>query len=137
MHRCPHGSLRVVNDEPGMHNFLVKALAPRAGHVQEAATAEQAAALRAGAGDFLLKPFRVAQELGAVANGPERAGLKRENWVLRRSLGQRTPPADALVGRSLVIKKSTCCRVPASRCGATSTPRAVQPSTARNCSRCG
>jgi DNA-binding NtrC family response regulator len=152
----PHASLLVVDDEPGMRNFLVKALAPRVGHVQEAATAEQAAALlqrhrfdlvvldinlpgqsgidllqqmraqgkgcevvlitafadldtaiaalRAGAGDFLLKPFRVAQLLGAVANGLERAGLKRENWVLRRSLSQRTPPADALVGRSLVIK---------------------------------
>ena len=152
----PHASLLVVDDEPGMRNFLVKALAPRAGLVQEAATAEQAAALlqrhrfdlavldivlpgqsgidllrqmraqgngcevvlitafadldtaiaalRAGAGDFLLKPFRVAQLLGAVANGLERAGLKRENWVLRRSLSQRTPPADALVGRSLVIK---------------------------------
>ena len=152
----PHASLLVVDDEPGMRNFLVKALAPRVGLVQEAATAEQAAALlqrhrfdlavldivlpgqsgidllrqmraqgngcevvlitafadldtaiaalRAGAGDFLLKPFRVAQLLGAVANGLERAGLKRENWVLRRSLSQRTPPADALVGRSLVIK---------------------------------
>ena len=152
----PHASLLVVDDEPGMRNFLVKALVTRVGRVQEAATAEQAAALlqrhrfdlavldivlpgqsgidllrqmraqgngcevvlitafadldtaiaalRAGAGDFLLKPFRVAQLLGAVANGLERAGLKRENWVLRRSLSQRTPPADALVGRSLVIK---------------------------------
>ncbi len=34
----------------------------------------------------------------------ERARLKRENWVLRRALSQRTPPADGLVGRSIVIK---------------------------------
>ncbi len=155
-HHWPHASLLVVDDEPGMRNFLVKALAPRVGHLREAGTAEDAAvllqkhrfdlvilditlpgqsgigllqdmraqgnscevvlitafadldtaiaALRAGAGDFLLKPFRVAQVLGAVSNGLERAGLKRENWVLRRSLSQRTPPADALVGRSIVIK---------------------------------
>ncbi len=61
-------------------------------------------ALRAGAGDFLLKPFRVVQVLGAVKQGLERARLKRENWVLRRTLDQRTPPADGLVGGSIVIK---------------------------------
>jgi DNA-binding NtrC family response regulator len=61
-------------------------------------------ALRAGAGDLLLKPFRVAQLLGSVQHGLERARLKRENWVLRRSLTQRTPPADGLVGRSIVVK---------------------------------
>ncbi len=62
-------------------------------------------ALRAGAGDFLLKPFRVAQILNAVRRGLERAHLRRENWVLRRSLSQRTPAAaDGLVGRSIVIK---------------------------------
>ncbi len=61
-------------------------------------------ALRAGAGDLLLKPFRVTQALSAVQQGLERARLKRENWVLRRTLEQRTPPADGLVGRSIVIK---------------------------------
>jgi DNA-binding NtrC family response regulator len=61
-------------------------------------------ALRAGAGDFLLKPFRVTQILNAVSRGLERAQLRRENWVLRRSLSQRTPAADGLVGRSIVIK---------------------------------
>ncbi len=61
-------------------------------------------ALRAGAGDFLLKPFRVAQVLGAVRQGLDRARLKRENWVLRRSLTQRTARAAGLVGRSIVIK---------------------------------
>jgi DNA-binding NtrC family response regulator len=61
-------------------------------------------ALRAGAGDFLLKPFRVTQVLSAFKQGLERARLKRENWVLKRALSQRTPAADALVGRSIVIK---------------------------------
>ncbi len=154
--RWPNASLLVVDDEPGMRNFLLKTLTPRAGQVMAAASAEEAEALlqrhrfdlvilditlpgksgitllqqlraqgngcevvlitafadletaiealRAGAGDFLLKPFRVAQVLGAVAHGMERASLKRENWVLRRALSQRTPPADALVGRSIVIK---------------------------------
>jgi len=61
-------------------------------------------ALRAGASDFLLKPFRVSQVLNAVQRGLERSRLKRENWVLRRTLSQRTPPADGLVGRSIIIK---------------------------------
>ncbi|MDE2274927.1 MAG: sigma-54-dependent Fis family transcriptional regulator, partial [Burkholderiales bacterium] len=61
-------------------------------------------ALRAGAGDLLLKPFRVAQALGAVRQGLERARLKRENWLLRRRLDQGTPPPAGLVGRSIVIK---------------------------------
>jgi DNA-binding NtrC family response regulator len=61
-------------------------------------------ALRAGASDFILKPFRVTQILNAVRRGLEHAHLERENWVLRRRLSQRTPPADGLVGRSLAIK---------------------------------
>jgi DNA-binding NtrC family response regulator len=61
-------------------------------------------ALRAGASDFLLKPFRVTQVLNAFKRSLERARLKRENWVLRRTLSQRTPPADGLVGRSIVIR---------------------------------
>ena len=152
----PHASILVVDDEPGMRNFLVKTLAPRAGQVLAASTAEEAdellqlhrfdlvilditlpgkngitllqemraqgnacevvlitafadldtaiEALRAGAGDFLLKPFRVAQVLGACKHGLERARLKRENWVLKRNLHQRTAQADGLVGRSIVIK---------------------------------
>ena len=61
-------------------------------------------ALRAGAGDFLLKPFRVTQVLNAVRQGLERSRLKRENWLLRRALMERTPPADGLVGQSIVVK---------------------------------
>ncbi len=61
-------------------------------------------ALRAGASDFLLKPFRVTQVLGAFQRGMERSRLRRENWVLRRALRQSRPPAPALVGQSLVIR---------------------------------
>ncbi len=154
--RWPHAALLVVDDEPGMRNFLLKALTPRAGLVLGAGSAEEAEALlarhrfdlvvmdiampgkdgitllkdlraqgnpcevvlitafasldtaiealRAGAGDLLVKPFRVTQALSAVTQGLERARLKRENWVLRRSLQQRTPPADGLVGTSIAIK---------------------------------
>ena len=61
-------------------------------------------ALRAGAGDMLLKPFRVTQVLGAVRHGLERARLRRENWVLRRALSQRHPPDDGLIGRSIAMR---------------------------------
>jgi DNA-binding NtrC family response regulator len=152
----PLAAVLVVDDEPGMRNFLVKTLAVRAGKVLEAASAEEAEqlllqhrfdlvvldislpgksgldllkdmreqgnhcevvlitafadletaieALRAGAGDFLLKPFRVTQVLNAFKHGLERARLKRENFLLKRALRQRTRPADALVGSSLAIR---------------------------------
>jgi DNA-binding NtrC family response regulator len=154
--RWPLVSVLVVDDEPGMRNFLVKTLAPRAGQVLAAGSAEEAEALlrahrfdlvilditlpgksgldllkelraqgnpcevvlitafadldtaiealRAGAGDLLLKPFRVTQLLGVFKHGLERARLKRENWLLRRSLQQHMPPAAALVGSSIMIK---------------------------------
>ncbi|MBL8362120.1 MAG: sigma-54-dependent Fis family transcriptional regulator [Rubrivivax sp.] len=152
----PHASVLLVDDEPGMLNFLHKALAPRAGQVLQAGSAEEAEALlqrhrfdllildialpgksgiallkqlraqghpaevvlmtafadletaiealRAGASDFLLKPFRLTQALNAFRQGLERAQLKRENFLLRRSLLQHTPPADGLVGRSIVVQ---------------------------------
>ena len=152
----PLATVLVVDDEPGMRNFLIKALQPRVGQVLAAASAEEAEgllqrhrcdlvvlditlpgksgitllrelraqgnacevvlitafadldtaieALRAGAGDLLLKPFRVTQVLSAFKQALERARLKRENWVLRRALSQRTPPADGLVGSSIAIR---------------------------------
>ncbi len=60
-------------------------------------------ALRAGASDFILKPFRLTQILNAVQRGLERAQLKRENWVLRRSLSQLNAPTDELIGSSAAI----------------------------------
>ncbi len=153
--RWPMAAVLVVDDEPGMRNFLEKTLAPRVGEVHAAASAEDAAglmrqhrfdlvildialpgksgiewlrelreqgndcevvlitafadldtaieALRAGAGDFILKPFRLTQILNAVKHGLERGLLRRENWVLRRALSQHTPPADGLVGDSIAI----------------------------------
>jgi DNA-binding NtrC family response regulator len=152
----PLTTVLVVDDEPGMRNFLEKTLQPRVARVMTAASAEAAEtllqrhrfdlvildislpgksgltllkelraqgngcevvlitafadletaieALRAGAGDLLLKPFRVTQVLSAAKQGLERARLKRENWVLRRALSQRTPPADGLVGSSIAIR---------------------------------
>jgi DNA-binding NtrC family response regulator len=152
----PLATVLVVDDEPGMRNFLVKTLtAARAGQVHAAGSAEAAEellratastwwsstsrcpgisgiellkdlreagdpcevvlitafadldtaieALRAGASDFILKPFRVTQILNALRHGLERAGLRRENWVLRRRCaahaGGRRPG-----GRSIAIK---------------------------------
>lgn len=145
----------VVDDEPGMRNFLVKTFAPRVGIVAEASSAEEAdalvarhrfdlvvldialpgrsgiewlkaqrqagfsgevvlitafadldtaiEALRAGASDFILKPFRLSQILAALENSLERGSLRRENFVLRRSLGHCTPTADGLVGSSIAL----------------------------------
>jgi len=154
--RWPLASVLVLDDEPGMRNFLLKTLAPRVGLALGAGSAEEAErligqhrfdllildvtlpgksgltllqelhaqghpgevvlitafadletaiqALRAGAGDFLIKPFRVTQVLNAVRQGLERARLKRENWLLKRTLQQRTAAPAALVGRSIVIR---------------------------------
>jgi DNA-binding NtrC family response regulator len=154
--RWPLATVLVVDDEPGMRNFLQKTLQVRVGQVLCAESAEAAdelvrrhrfdlvvldialpgksgiewlrelreagndcevvlitafadldtaiEALRAGASDFILKPFRVTQILNALRQGLERGLLRRENWVLRRALSQRTPAADGLVGQSIAIK---------------------------------
>ena len=131
-------SILVVDDEPGMRNFLVKTLAPRVQRVEEAGSTAEAtaridaahfdlvildnvmprttglewlaeqqrrgffgdtilitayadletaiAALRAGVSDFVLKPFRANQILGAVARTLDRKYLRRDNALLRREL---------------------------------------------------
>src|SRR6185295_6582591 len=61
-------------------------------------------ALRAGASDFILKPFRVSQILNAVKHSLERSHLRRENWVLRRTLRQRVAPMDVLIGDSETMR---------------------------------
>ncbi len=130
----------VVDDEPGMRNFLVKTLAPHCAAVDEAANADEAEArlaaqhfdimlldnmmpgrkgldwladqtvtggvtdvimvtayadletaiqaMRAGASDFILKPFRTNQLLNAVRRCQQTAMLRRENRLLRRELDQ-------------------------------------------------
>lgn len=57
-------------------------------------------ALRAGASDFILKPFRIPQILNAIKQCHERAQLRRENHVLRRNARQPRQQGSVLVGRS-------------------------------------
>lgn len=57
-------------------------------------------ALRAGASDFILKPFRVPQILNAVKHCYERSRLRRENFVLRRAVAPPPGRGTALVGQS-------------------------------------
>ncbi|MFT5548716.1 MAG: DNA-binding NtrC family response regulator [Candidatus Azotimanducaceae bacterium] len=45
-------------------------------------------ALRAGAADFIIKPFRMDQILAAINNCIERQEIRRENFVLRRQVDQ-------------------------------------------------
>jgi len=57
-------------------------------------------ALRAGASDFILKPFRVPQILNAVKHCHETSRLARENYVLRHTLSSRQETGTGLVGHS-------------------------------------
>lgn len=152
-------SILIVDDEPGMRNFLVKMLAPRCRLVDVAADTAEATtklegeafdviildnvmrggngidwlaeqrsaglfadvilmtayadldtaieALRAGAADFVLKPFRSNQLLNAIARCLDRSSLRRENGVLRHALGlplNRTLDQDRLIGDSEAIQ---------------------------------
>jgi len=150
-------SVLVVDDEPGMRNFLAKALASRCALVETAESVETAealrrrvhfdllvvdirlpgesgvdwvarlreeqvhtdvivmtayanlemavAALRAGAVDFLLKPFRVEQLTGTVDRCLERRRLARENFLLRRRAPAARDSLDGIVGRSPAIRE--------------------------------
>ncbi|WP_089175445.1 sigma-54 dependent transcriptional regulator [Bosea sp. AS-1] len=160
-------SILVVDDEPGMRNFLVKLLGPRCKRIEEAANAKEASrkvdeqsfdvvildnimqgqngldwlaeqratgffsdvilmtayadletaigALRAGAVDFILKPFRSNQLLNAVSRCLDRARLQRENDVLRQELRLpgHQPLGDRLFGNSKAIQlvRDTVARV--------------------------
>ncbi|TNF19662.1 MAG: sigma-54-dependent Fis family transcriptional regulator [Rhodobacteraceae bacterium] len=136
--RLAGAQVLVIDDEPGMRNFLVKTLGPRVKRVAEAASPAEAtraldaahfdlvildnimpggtgldwvceqrrkgffadtilitayadletaiAALRAGVSDFVLKPFRTNQILGAMARTLDRTHLRRDNVLLRREL---------------------------------------------------
>ncbi len=61
-------------------------------------------ALRAGASDFILKPFRVPQILNAIKQCHERARLRRENFVLRRAVAHTPMNRAALVGESPAMR---------------------------------
>jgi len=148
----------VVEDEPGMRNFLSRTLALRGWQVDTAGSAEEGAdklrgrrfdliildialpgrsgldwlkslkgedgctadvilitafadmetaidALRAGAADFVLKPFRVDQILNSINRCFERSRLSRENFVLRRQLAERTTDRSDIVGLSPAIAR--------------------------------
>ncbi len=152
-------SILVIDDEPGMRNFLVRTLGPRCKRVDEAADTQEAArkldenrfdivildnimpgkngvdwlaeqraigffadailitayadldtaiqALRAGAVDFVLKPFRSNQILNAVARCLDRVRLQRENYVLQYALRASSDHAllrDNLIGDSAAIR---------------------------------
>ena len=152
-------SILIVDDEPGMRSFLVRALRPRCKVVEAAADTIEAeqhlterhfdivivdnvlpgksgiawledqrrggvladfilitayadldsaiGAIRAGAADFLLKPFRTNQLLAAISRCLERGRLRRENAILRHELhGSGAPAAlrDRLTGSSRAIQ---------------------------------
>ncbi|TCL72722.1 sigma-54 dependent transcriptional regulator [Rhizobium sp. BK251] len=152
-------SILIVDDEPGMRNFLVRTLGPRCKRIEEAADTDEASrkldtqhfdvvildnimpgkngvdwlaeqraigffadailitayadletaiqALRAGAVDFVLKPFRSNQILNAVARCLDRVRLQRENFVLRYELRSTS---DHLLLREKLIGESTAIR---------------------------
>ena len=131
-------SVLVVDDEPGMRNFLAKTLGPRVKRLEQAASPHEASqkldeayfdivildnimpgktgldwigeqrrrglfadvvmitayadletaitALRAGVSDFVMKPFRANQIIGAVDRTLDRKYLRRDNTLLRREL---------------------------------------------------
>jgi DNA-binding NtrC family response regulator len=65
-------------------------------------------ALRAGAVDFVLKPFRSNQILNAVARCLDRVRLQQENYVLRYELhssSDRLPLRDRLIGESAAVRR--------------------------------
>jgi DNA-binding NtrC family response regulator len=62
-------------------------------------------ALRAGASDFLLKPFSLVQMLNAIKRCFERSSLQRENFILRREIAHRRETVDGLVGSSLPMRE--------------------------------
>lgn len=153
-------SILVIDDEPGMRNFLVRTLGPRCKRIEQAADTEEASrkldegyfdvvildnvmpgqngvdwlaeqrhiglfsdailmtayadletaiqALRAGAVDFVLKPFRSNQILNAVARCLDRTRLQRENYVLRyelRTTSDHILLRERLIGESSAIRQ--------------------------------
>ena len=154
-------SILIVDDEPGMRNFLMRTLEVRCAFVDEAADtaeatkkmderhfdivildnimpkktglewlAEQRAigfyadailmtayadldtaiqAIRAGAADFVLKPFRSNQILNAISRALDRSNLQRENSVLKYQLKTASDHLflrDRLVGSSATIQQT-------------------------------
>ncbi|SCX09512.1 Transcriptional regulatory protein ZraR [Agrobacterium sp. DSM 25558] len=154
-------SILVVDDEPGIRNFLMRTLEPRCKFVDEAADTAEASrklderhfdivildnimpkktglewlteqraiglyaeailmtayadletailAIRAGAADFLLKPFRSNQLLNAISRSLDRIQLQRENFALKYELKAASDHLflrDRLVGSSATIQQT-------------------------------
>lgn len=149
-------SILIVDDEPGMRNFLEKSLKKECGLIEVAESIDEAdalrkrchfdlmimdirlpgrsgmewiqdlrangletdvifmtafadmntaiQALRTGAADFILKPFRVEQMLSAVRKCLEKQQLTRENFILQRQVDQFYE-MDGMVGNSNAIKE--------------------------------
>lgn len=62
-------------------------------------------ALRAGASDFIMKPFRLEQLLNAVDRCLERRRLARENFVLKRESERLHRPHESMLGDSAIIRE--------------------------------
>lgn len=60
-------------------------------------------ALRAGASDFILKPFRVDQILNSMQRCFDRARLVRENFILRREIEELAGGVDSIIGSSKAV----------------------------------
>lgn len=154
-------SILVVDDEPGMRNFLVRTLEARCKFVDEASDTFEASrklderhfdvvildnimpkktglewlaeqrsvglyaetilmtayadldtaiqAIRVGAADFVLKPFRSNQILNAVSRSLDRIQLQRENFALKyelRAASDHIFLRDRLVGSSAIIQQA-------------------------------
>lgn len=150
----------VVDHEPGMRDFLTRALAVRCKIVDAAASVEEAmqlielhpydmivldiampgksgvawlhelrgagyqgdvilitsyidletaiGALRGGASDFILKPFRIDQILKAIGHCFDGTRLKRENYLLKREIAghaEMETPSQGLVGESPAMRE--------------------------------
>ncbi|WP_286238500.1 sigma-54-dependent transcriptional regulator [Neptuniibacter halophilus] len=61
-------------------------------------------ALRVGASDFILKPFRLEQMMNAVDRCLERRSIERTNFVLRREVENAFPTTD-MIGSSPAIQQ--------------------------------
>lgn len=63
------------------------------------------AALRAGAQDFLQKPFRIDQLWYALDRAADQNRLRRENYVLKRTVSSIQQSEQIMVGESAVIRQ--------------------------------
>ncbi len=157
LHLCRSASVLVVDDEPGMRQFLHKALTKHFGLVEVVGSITDAEALRQrchfdlmildvrlpdrssidwhealsdpnrhsdiifmtayaeldtaiqalriGAADFILKPFRLEQMMNAVLRVLKRRQLSRENFLLKREVNQFLEAENAMIGKSAPMQR--------------------------------